>query len=229
MVLTRIPKRLLKSALIARGIVVWALRLHNWAYKVAGGYSKFLETDGLHPKHRIMKYHDWFKRQVRPEWVVLDIGCGNGALSYDLKEACKSVVGIDINPRNIDIASSQFSKKGITYICGDATAYAFDQQFDAIVLSNVLEHIENRVVFLKRIFSFQDQERSPVLLLRVPMLTRDWITPYKKEMGVEWRLDKTHMIEYTIDTLKGELEAAGLVLSDFKVQFGELYGVVKKK
>ena len=38
------------------------------------------------------------------------------------------------------------------------------------------------------------------------MINRDWITLYKKELGIEWRLDKTHYIEYTLESFKEELE-----------------------
>lgn len=42
------------------------------------------------------------------------------------------------------------------------------------------------------------------------MINRDWITLYKKELGVEWRLDPTHCTEYTLESLKEELQKAGL-------------------
>ena len=42
------------------------------------------------------------------------------------------------------------------------------------------------------------------------IVDRDWIALYKKEIGVEYRLDKTHYIEYTLDTFQAELKKAGL-------------------
>jgi len=53
-----------------------------------------------------------------------------------------------------------------------------------------LEHIENRIEFLNKI-----KNLAPKILIRVPMINRDWITLYKKELGMEWRLDKTHYID----------------------------------
>lgn len=38
------------------------------------------------------------------------------------------------------------------------------------------------------------------------MFNRNWITPYKKEMGVEWRLDETHQIEYTKESFYEEMD-----------------------
>jgi SAM-dependent methyltransferase len=216
----------LRYPFVARRVVPMVLKLHNLSYNLTGMLCSSLEPDGIHPKHRLMRYHDWFQERLSSNWHGLDVGCGNGALAYDLKSACRSVVAIDINPDNISRAKKQFSKEGITYICGDATTYHFNRTFDAIVLSNVLEHIEYRVEFLKQLIANQDQAVTPVLLIRVPMVTRDWITLYKKEIGVEWRLDHTHFIEYSEESFFEELTRAGLKIREHQIRFGELYAVV---
>ena len=183
---------LLKHKLVAAFILRTSLRLHNVFYQLSGLLSSELEPDGLHPKHRLMKYHTWFTSKLKKEWDVIDIGCGNGALSFDIKSACRSVTGIDIENKNIETAKKFYSGDGISYICADAVNHDFTSKFDAIILSNVLEHIEHRVNFLKKIYLNQNNNDPPLLLLRVPMITRDWISLYKKEIGVEWRLDHSH-------------------------------------
>jgi SAM-dependent methyltransferase len=213
---------------LAKMVVILALKIHNKAYKVVGHFCQYIEKDRIHPKHYLMKYHQWFVCRLKKEWNVLDIGCGNGALTYDLKSNCNQVLGMDINEDNIKTAKSRFSRPGIEYICCDAIKYKFKNKFDAIVLSNVLEHIDDRVDFLKRIYANQNKANPPVLLLRVPMITRDWITLYKKEMGVEWRLDPTHFTEYTIEQVYHEIHEAGLEIESGDIQFGEFYGVIKK-
>lgn len=226
---SRILPFVFRNKAVAKSMLKLALVLHNRAYQMAGMVCPYLEPDGLHPKHRLMRYHEWFVERLEKEWNVLDVGCGNGALAYDLQSRCKSILAIDIKPENVERAKAQFSKTGITYVCGDATRYQFKDKFDAIVLSNVLEHIENRVDFLIRLYENQNHERPPVLLLRVPMLTRDWITLYKKQMGVEWRLDRTHFTEYTLEQLEEELDQAGLKIDSYDIQFGEFYGVIRKR
>lgn len=218
----------MKQPLLASFVLQIALKVHNICYQVAGEVSPGLEPDGLHPKHRLMKYHDWFTSNIEKEWHVLDIGCGNGALSFDVKSVCRSVTGIDIDIKNIEKAKKSYSGKGIVYICTDAADYNFDVKFDAIILSNVLEHIEHRTDFLIKIFLNQDTDNPPLLLLRVPMVTRDWITLYRKEMGVEWRLDHSHYTEYTLEQIFDELNRAGLRVETYDIRFGEFYGVVKK-
>ena len=143
----------LKSKLITRKVLVCTLKLHNFTYQLAGYLSSHLESDGLHPKHRLMKYHEWFVSHLNPEWRVLDVGCGNGALAFDICNHCNSVFAIDLNLVNIEKAKKQFANERIAYLCGDATKYPFQQKYDIIILSNVLEHIENRPQFLIHLFT----------------------------------------------------------------------------
>jgi 2-polyprenyl-3-methyl-5-hydroxy-6-metoxy-1,4-benzoquinol methylase len=224
----RLFQILLKSNVLTKNIIYSALKLHNFSYQLAGVLSARLEPDRLHPKHRLMKYHQWFACHLDQGWNVLDVGCGNGALAFDICNYCQSVFAIDLNPLNIERAKIQFLNERITYLCGDATTYSFQQRYDAIILSNVLEHIENRPAFLIHLLANQDKSNPPILLLRVPMITRDWITLYKKEMGVEWRLDPTHHTEYTLQQLQSELNQASLKIDKYDVQFGEFFGVIRK-
>lgn len=65
-----------------------------------------------------------------------------------------------------------------------------------------------------------------MLLIRVPMINRDWLTLYKKELGLEYRLDKSHFIEYTLESFKGELACIGLEVDSYSIQFGEIWARV---
>jgi 2-polyprenyl-3-methyl-5-hydroxy-6-metoxy-1,4-benzoquinol methylase len=170
-----------------------------------------------------MNYHQFFVDKVGENDTVLDIGCGNGALTYDVAQKAKKVVGIDLNERNITTAKKTYSRENIEYICGDALTYFPKEKFDVIILSNVLEHIDKRVEFLDSFKSL-----APKILIRVPMLNRSWIDIYKKELGLEYRLDKTHFIEYTFEGFEDELGEAGLSVLDHSVQFGEIWAVVGK-
>ena len=201
-------------------LIKLALRLHNFSYKLCSKLAIKAEK-GLHPKHRLMAYHQFFVNNITANDSLLDIGCGNGALAYDLAQKSKKVLGIDISGKNIDKAKFACKRDNLRFITGNATVYDFPEQFDVIVLSNVLEHIENRVEFLTKIKGL-----APKILIRVPMLNRDWITLYKKELGIEYRLDASHFTEYTAQTLKQELRQAGLALIDYSVQFGEIWGVI---
>lgn len=198
------------------------LGIHSFSYKLAGSLAEKVEDNGLHPKHRIMNYHKFFLENVSKNDIVLDIGCGNGALTYDIAEKVKKVVGIDINEKYINFAKKKFSRENIVYIVGDALTNLPNNHFDVIILSNVLEHIDNRIELLKSL-----RKISPKILIRVPMLNRSWIDLYKKELGLEYRLDKTHKKEYTFENFTKEMENAGLKIYNYSIQFGEIWAVVR--
>lgn len=197
-----------------------ALHVHNDLYRIASKLA-VLHEGGLHPKHRIMKYHEFFVDHVRTTDYVLDIGCGNGALAVDLAKKAKHVIGIDIREKNKQ-AWLKHTESNLAFLVADATTYTPIATVDVVVLSNVLEHIEHRNEFLKHI-----KHLTPTFLIRVPMINRDWITLYKKELGVEYRLDKTHFTEYTLETFTSELTEAGFILENYSIQFGEIWAVVK--
>ena len=199
-------------------LLLW---VHRFSYRVVGLLSQKVEEDGLHPKHRLMNYHKFFVDNVDKDDVVLDVGCGNGALSYDVAKKAKKVVGVDFNKKNVSFAKERYSEENIEYICGDALKDLTDEKFDVIIMSNVLEHIENRVEFLGKL-----REKAAKFLIRVPMINRDWITLYKKEMGLDYRLDKGHFVEYTLEYFVKELEEAGLSIKEYSIQFGEIWASV---
>lgn len=199
-------------------ILIW---INSFSYRLIGIFV-IKENKGIHPKHKILNYHDFFIKNITENDSVLDIGCGNGACTWSISQKAKKVVGIDMSVKNINLAKKKFSNDNLEFIVGDAVSYKFMEKFDVIVLSNVLEHIEKRVEFLKKI-----KRLAPKILIRVPLVTRDWLSVYKKEKGFEYRLDKTHYIEYTEENFGKEMKVAGLEIEKQYVKFGELYSVVR--
>lgn len=125
--------------------------LHSALSQAATRY----EATGLHPKHRIMQYHDFFVKRIRSGELVLDIGCGAGAVAYSIAKGGGNVIAIDISEKNIIEANRLFLHPNIQYICGDALKYVPGNAIDVVVMSNVLEHIEERTGFLHRLVSCQ--------------------------------------------------------------------------
>jgi len=197
------------------------IKLDNYLYHKISTLSVNI-NDGVHPKHRILGYHEFFLNKIENSSMILDVGCGTGEVAFDISKKAQKVVAIDINKKKIESAKRKFSSDNLTFIVGDATDYNFNDRFDYIVLSNVLEHIKDRQAFLKKVKNF-----GLFFLIRVPMINRSWLTIYKKELGFEYRLDKTHYIEYTLDTFKCELNNASLEIIDYQIQFGEIWAKVK--
>lgn len=224
----KLIKNIIFSKTAAKRLIKPLLRCHGLCYKLAGRYGMIL-NDGVHPKHHILKYKEWFLENVEPGWTVMDIGCNTGMLPFILSEKVGFVYGIEINQEHVAIAKTQHVKPNIEYICADATMHNYDscQPIDCVTMSNVLEHIEHRVDFLKKIVrrvKWADENRKR-FLFRVPVIDREWIVLYKKELGLDYRLDPTHYIEYTLEQFKEELGQANIVPKKVDIRFGEIYAV----
>ena len=176
---------------------------------------------GLHPKHRLTGYHDFFASRIKAGERVLDVGCGNGALACDLARRCGCrVTGIDLRPQNIEKARADFSHPHVEYVVGDALRDLPGGKFDVVVLSNVLEHLDGRAEFLRRLTASTGARR---FLVRVPFFERDWRVPLRRELWVEWRLDAEHKTEYTLKTFQKEMADAGMTAVHQEVRWGEIW------
>lgn len=179
---------------------------------------------GLHPKHRLMRYHDFFTDRITPGERVIDLGCGVGALAASIAETSRAVVtGMDWTPASLEKARKAAADRGLSRLSftqGDITKDRAAGPFDVVVLSNVLEHITERP---ERLRVWREWYHPKRLLIRVPAFDREWRVPWKKELGVEWRLDVTHETEYTQGQLEDELKRAGLRAAEWVIRWGEYY------
>jgi SAM-dependent methyltransferase len=190
---------------------------------------------GLHPKHRLMRYHDFFVERVGAgEWVI-DLGSGVGALAASIAERSRAhVTGMDWSRTNVERSRKLAGDRGLaaphdkptrgslSFTLGDITRDRAEGTFDAVALSNVLEHISDRPQRLRMWREWYEPSR---FLIRVPAFDREWRAPWKKELGVEWRLDPTHETEYTQPQLEAELRQAGLKITDLTARWGEYWCV----
>lgn len=192
------------------------------------GESAIATNGGLHPKHELIRYHDFFVRHISPGSRVLDLGCGVGEVALSIVQRSGAMVtGLDLNETSLARAAEKASSLNVSdrtrFEKADITTTNLGEHFDVIVLSNVLEHLEQRSHLLRQ---WQDWYDPRLILIRVPAFDRDWRVPWKKKLGVEWRLDDTHCTEYTQDQLEHEIRAAGLTNRGIQVRWGEFYAIV---
>jgi SAM-dependent methyltransferase len=211
------------NVLPAAGALRFLFNLENNIYPLQG--RKAIEYDGgIHTKHRHLRYHDFFVNRIKPNESVLDIGCGIGALAYNVAEKAGAfVTGIDISSRNIDQAKANYAHPKVIYMVGDALKQLPKKSFDIVILSNVLEHLPERSMFLNQVRKTVSAKK---FLIRVPVFERDWRIPLKRELGVEFKLDPTHKTEYTLESFAQEMIAAGMRITHQEVRWGEIWGEV---
>jgi SAM-dependent methyltransferase len=89
----------------------------------------------------------YFKQKIDKKIKVLEIGCGFGYLTYALSKAGYDVLGIDISQVAVNQAIERY---GPLFICTDVETYAnmHKEQFDVVILTEVIEHIKNVKDFL---------------------------------------------------------------------------------
>ena len=223
-------KILIKSLIInkcnAKFFLKPLLNIDRYLYYLIGQYSS-LYYDGKHPKHDILKYQEWFCDNLDPSWNVIDIGSNIGTMAEKMSKKVKKVYGIEINEALYQKAQKKKSVN-LTFICSDASKFDYNkiEKIDCVTLSNVLEHIEYRVLFLNTLKENIQWAGQPHFLIRVPMIDRHWVVILKKNLGVEYRLDPTHFIEYTKAYFYKEMKACDLHIDSFEVRWGEIYATV---
>ncbi len=204
----------------------YLLELDNHLYSLLGQASVRYGL-GVHSKHRHIKYHDFFIANILPNEIVLDLGCGNGSCAYDIISSVSGchVIGIDNNHSSIEYATLHYPHDRLIFQFGDIMGPLPSVEKPVVVLSNVLEHLPNRVDFLIHIQTSLNPIR---FLIRVPIYERDWRVPLKEELNIDYRLDPTHFIEYRKREFETEINDAGLIIEKIEYIWGEIWCVARK-
>lgn len=181
---------------------------------------------GEHPKHDLTGYHDFFVERIPAGAHVLDIGCGYGAVARSIARRVEGVevTGIDMNPARISEAEAADNPHNLRFLVGDALTETPAGEWHTVVLSNVLEHIEQRVEFLRRLVEAASPRQ---FLIRVPLFERHWQVPMRRRLGVSYFSDPTHYIEHGLEEFAAEIDAAGLEITERLTLWGEIWAVCR--
>lgn len=87
----------------------------------------------------------WDALALDPSQSVLEIGVGTGRLAAQVAPRCKRLTGIDVSPKTIERARENLKEyHNIMLVCGDFTAYAFQETFDAVYASLTMMHFADK-------------------------------------------------------------------------------------
>jgi ubiquinone/menaquinone biosynthesis C-methylase UbiE len=205
--------------------VRWLLGLHDdLGYAIDEHCVRW--GNGIHIKHDLMEgIHSFFIQNIEQDSCVLDVGCGIGAVAHAIASAKKGrVIGVDLNEASIAFAKKHFQLPNLEFRVMDATRDSMERKVDVVVLSSLLEHIDDRIGLLKDLIS---TVQPRVVLVRVPMLERHYFTALKLHLRMFAYTDPTHRVEYTIAGFKMEMDAAGLTIDEMTVRWGDLWAVCR--
>lgn len=97
--------------------------------------------------------------------VILDVGCANGYYTKLYAKKCKRIIGIDSNHELIKRAKEENPK--IEFIEADAEKIPFeDEEFDIIIMSDVLEHVKSEELALNEVYRVL--KKNGKLIITVP-------------------------------------------------------------
>jgi SAM-dependent methyltransferase len=114
-----------------------------------------------------------------PDDTVLDIACGNGALSSRLFHKCRGLVGVDMSPYLIEIAKKDFAREpnyhfqlddALTYleraqnpsIFTKAGVYGAFQYFSRDEASRILRNLHDRLLSVTKVFVGNLPDKSKI-------------------------------------------------------------------
>ena len=123
------------------------------------GYNRY---DFYHKKvKKVKKPLEYLAKSEEAYWAVrealsineisgkiLEVGSGLGYLTYSLRKEGFDAIGLDISKNAVFHAINSF---GNHYLCEDVNKYADDNEgeYDAIILTEVIEHLNDPITFLK--------------------------------------------------------------------------------
>ena len=166
--------------------IFWRLSLEQ-ADKVYG-----LSDDSMRRKNL-----SFLLNKLAPSLKVMDLGCKYGRISSIIAENTKSVVGVDHDKSAIDLAVKNNTKDNLSFHHADAYDYLQSNQdnFDVIILSHILEHLEDPEGFLSQFKPFFNY-----FYIEIPDIDDSYLNHYRHKEGLDLiYTDHDHIWEFDRD------------------------------
>lgn len=173
-------------------------------------YAYNFDFDVMHP-YMIKSF-----KSFKVDGDVLELGCYKGAFTKRLLELFEYITCVEASKEAIDYAKKVLSGNDIEFINGRFEEVILEKKYDNIILTHVLEHIDDRVALLNKINTqwLSDEgvlfvvcpnalAASRQIAVKMGLLSKsDDVTEGEKEHG--------HRITYTRDTLREDINKSGL-------------------
>ena len=114
-------------------------------------------------------FNRWIFDSIAPHLgkSVLEIGCGIGNFTSLLAVPGRKVTAVDLEPEFVETAKAAMPpQSSVEFHAGDATTMEWENQFDTILMLDVLEHIEDDLGFLRKLSGSLNEGGR--IILKVP-------------------------------------------------------------
>lgn len=180
------------------------------------------------------------------KWAI-DIGCGPGDVLLRLRKQAPDwvLVGADISPRMLSLASQDESKRlspeeaPINWVLTNGKHIAFpDASFDVIISNSVLHHVADPIMFWATIGRLAKHGTHVFVRdLRRPANEIDAKAIIERNIPNEYDVVKTHyfsslLSSYTPDEVENQLREAqvfGLSVIEIEDRYLSVQGTIEKK
>lgn len=116
-----------------------------WRYDRSHGAGQFGAQYGIRTH-----YLPFWKRYIRKQDTVLEIGCGTGVFTQQLRKLCRSITAVDLSPNMVEQARRR--NPGLAIRVASAERLPFTKgTFDAIVCINSFSYILHQQRALREI------------------------------------------------------------------------------
>jgi len=130
---------------------------------------------------------------------LLDLGCGDGALLFALKQAGllenKSVYAADLSQQRIKLVRQISSEFNCQVATADNLSHLPDNSIDFLITTQVIEHVPDEGAMIKEI----NRVLAPGGTVYLTTVFKKWYGWYFYRCQGRWVLDPTHLREYTAD------------------------------
>ena len=121
-------------------------------------------------------YHNWIKKNIENNSIVLDVGCGDGTLIFKISKKCKKVYGIDIDKKSINVAIKDNKDDNVSFINDDFLKYNFENmKFDMIIFVAAIHHMNMKDALLKAQSLLKENGKIIIVGLSKPSSIFDYV------------------------------------------------------
>ena len=135
---------------------------------------------------------------------ILDLGCGGGLVCEPLARLGANITGFDFVKQNIDIVRkhAKDSNLNIKYSHQNLNSFKLSSKYDAILILEVLEHLDNWKKLILNIKNFLKPEGKIIISTINRNLVSKIFAIFVAENILKWVPRKTHTFEKLIKPIE---------------------------
>lgn len=153
--------------------------------------------------------------------TILDVGCGAGTVSLYLASQGANILGVDTSRKAIHNCKESAKVLGLErntqFICNTIERIKIKHKFDAVICSEIIEHIPRDEAFLKKIHKLL--KNRGLLILSTPSIN----APLYR-IGLAKNFDKRvgHLRRYSKQRISDLVKKSGFTIEEVKLTEGIL-------